>query len=111
MLIQVILVQHSNSNAVTADPATGTQTHDQMHKSASTGPNSQGVTPAEKLRYGQTIQESGGGAGRTDATGQANSEGGFGGTEKLEDGGEGAAQQRRQQGYGGQKDMDRNIGA
>ena len=44
-------------------------------------------------------------------TGQANNEGGFGGTEKLEEGGEGAAQQRREQGYGGEKDMDRNIGA
>jgi hypothetical protein len=95
----------------TTDPATGTQMADQTPKSASTGPNSQGVTPAEKMRYGQTIQESGGGAGRTaDAKGQASSEGGFGGTERLAEEEGDAVNQRKVQGYGGDKDMDRNIG-
>ena len=39
--------------------------------------------------------------------------GGFGGTEALDKEGEGesAAKQRREQGYGGEKDMDRSIGA
>lgn len=61
------------------------------------------------MRYGQTIQESGGGAGRTDASGQASSEGGFGGTERLqEEDGEG---QRKAQGYGGKGDMDPTVGA
>lgn len=36
--------------------------------------------------------------------------GGFGGTEALEQGGD-AAQERREQGYGGERDMDRSIGA
>jgi hypothetical protein len=95
----------------TTDPATGTQMADQAPKSASTGPNSQGVTPAEKMRYGQTIQESGGGAGRTeDAKGQASSEGGFGGTERMVEEEGDTARQRKVQGYGGDKDMDRNIG-
>lgn len=101
----------SNANTVITDPATGTQTHDLTPKSASTGPNSQGVTPAEKMRYGQSIQESGGGAGRTDTSGQANNEGSIGRVERLGEDGEGAAQQRKEQGYGGDKDMDRIIGA
>ncbi|KAF1977988.1 hypothetical protein BU23DRAFT_499002 [Bimuria novae-zelandiae CBS 107.79] len=102
---------HNKQAGQLGDPSTGTQPSDQAHKSASTGPNSQGVTPAEMLRYGQAIQESGGGAGRTDASGQASSEGGFGGTEKLEGGEEDAAARRRAQGYGGKVDMDRTIGA
>ncbi|KAF2447220.1 hypothetical protein P171DRAFT_355730 [Karstenula rhodostoma CBS 690.94] len=91
------------------DSSTGTQMADKVHESASTGPNSQGVTPAEKMRYGQTIQESGGGGGKTSAEGHA-SEGGFGGAERSDEGEGDAAQQRRAQGYGGDKDMDRNIG-
>ncbi|KAJ4297581.1 hypothetical protein N0V90_005474 [Kalmusia sp. IMI 367209] len=108
-----ILSSHASSAFTYLDPdaTTGTKLQDQVHKSASTGPNSQGVTPAEKLRYGQSIQEGGGGAGRTDASGQASSEGGFGGTEKLEADAGGSAQQRRAQGYGKETDMDQNIGA
>jgi hypothetical protein len=37
--------------------------------------------------------------------------GGFGGTEAMQESGGSAAQERRVQGYGGEKDMDRNIGA
>ena len=63
------------------------------------------------MRYGQTIQESGGGAGRTDTKGHANNEGGIGKVEKLNGDREEAAEQRKEQGYGGDKDMDRTIGA
>ena len=62
-----------------------------------------GITPADKIRYGQSIQE-GGMGGKT--------EGGLAGGEvdkKTDD--MGAAQQRRAQGYGGDKDMDREVGA
>lgn len=83
---------------------------DKVHESKSTGPNSQGVTPAEKIRYGQTIQESGGGGGKTSAEGHASSAGGFGGTERSDEVEGDAAQQRRAQGYGGEKEMDANIG-
>lgn len=48
--------------------------------------------------------------GKTNASGQANSEGGFGGTEAMDED-EDAAKSRREQGYSGNKDMDRNIGA
>jgi hypothetical protein len=36
---------------------------------------------------------------------------GYGGTKAVDEDATGAAQQRREQGYGGGKDMDRNIGA
>lgn len=49
----------------------------------------------------------------TSSTGEAKTEGGFGGTEKLDgqEEGEGFAKERREQGYGGGRDMDRGIGA
>ena len=37
--------------------------------------------------------------------------GGFGGTTALEDKGLNVAQERREQGYGGDRDMDRGVGA
>jgi len=46
----------------------------------------------------------------TSSSGEANG-GGFGGTEALSEEGDSAAKERREQGYGGEKDMDRNIGA
>ena len=36
---------------------------------------------------------------------------GYSGTKAVDEDATGAAQQRREQGYGGGKDMDRNIGA
>lgn len=83
---------------------------DKVHDSKSTGPNTQGITPAEKMRYGQTIQESGGGGGKTSAEGHASSDGGFGGTERSDAVEGDAVQQRRAQGYGDNKDVDNNIG-
>jgi hypothetical protein len=47
----------------------------------------------------------------TSSTGEANKEGGFGGTEALGGEDESAARERRKAGYGGDKDMDRTIGA
>jgi hypothetical protein len=47
----------------------------------------------------------------TSSSGEANAEGGFGGTKALDEQDESAAKERREQGYGGEKDMDRNIGA
>ena len=50
--------------------------------------------------------------GRTDARvnqGEARTEGGFGGTEALE-GNADAARMRREQGYGGERDMRRDVG-
>lgn len=37
--------------------------------------------------------------------------GGFGGTDALEEQGEGFAKQRSEQGYGGERDMRRDVGA
>lgn len=68
-------------------------------------PNTVGITPADKIRYGQSLQEGGMG-------GKTGSEGGLVGGEadkKTED--MSAAGERRAQGYGGAKDMDREVGA
>lgn len=83
-----------------ADPNTGTDAPDGMHKSASDTPNTQGITPSEKIRYGQSLQESGMGGKTVGSSGQVDAE-----VQTI------AAQERRQQGYGGTKDMDRDIGA
>lgn len=47
----------------------------------------------------------------TSSSGETKAETGFGGTAALSDDNESAAKQRREQGYGGSKDMDRTIGA
>lgn len=93
------------------DPATGTSTSDSTSNSNSNEPNTQGITPADKIRYGQSIQEGGMGGKTSNSTGEARTEGGFGGTEGLDEEGESAAQSRREQGYGGEKDMARDVGA
>jgi hypothetical protein len=92
-----------------ADPSTGTST--QPPKAPVDEPNTQGVTKADKIRYGQSIQEGGMGGKTTSSTGEANSEGGFGGTKAISEDTDGFRKERREQGYGGGKDMDRNIGA
>lgn len=48
--------------------------------------------------------------GKTNASGEAG-QGGFGGTERKDGEEDSAAKERREQGYGGERDMDRNIGA
>ncbi|KAI9707857.1 MAG: hypothetical protein M1820_004463 [Bogoriella megaspora] len=73
-----------------------------------------GERTAENIRYGQAISEQGMGGQTTTNTGTANYEGGYGGTKEqvgktTEEGGE--KQGREAQGYGGEKDMDRTIGA
>lgn len=69
------------------------------------------MSKADKIRYGQSIQEGGMGGKTTGATGEANAEGGFGGTEALNEASDSFSKERREQGYGGGKDMDRKIGA
>ncbi|KAF2655265.1 hypothetical protein K491DRAFT_431912 [Lophiostoma macrostomum CBS 122681] len=105
---------HANEAGQLGDPSTHTTTSDSQAPRASNTPNTQGVTPAEKIRYGQSIQEGGMGGQTTSSTGEAKTEGGFGGTGKLGQDGEEedeAAKSRREQGYGGEGDMDRGIGA
>jgi hypothetical protein len=102
----------SAKNVLThADPSTHTKAPTSSETPASGAPNTHGITPADKIRYGQSIQESGMGGKTTSSTGEANA-GGFGGTEAMEGSGMGAsaAQERRQQGYGGDNDMDTEIG-
>lgn len=46
----------------------------------------------------------------TSSSGEANQDGGFGGAQKLEQKDDGFSKERREQGYGGEGDMDRGIG-
>ncbi|PSN69137.1 hypothetical protein BS50DRAFT_572303 [Corynespora cassiicola Philippines] len=107
--IHTFVKPHSKQAGQLGDPATGTTT--ELNKAASNAPNTQGVTPAEKMRYGQAISEGGVGGKTTEATGEAATAGGFGGTDALEEQGEGFAKQRSEQGYGGERDMRRDVGA
>lgn len=63
-------------------------------------PNTHGITPADKIRYGQSIQEGGMGGKTNTTTGEADA--------PSED--QSTAEARRAQGYGGSEDMDRKIG-
>ncbi|EKG10990.1 hypothetical protein MPH_11993 [Macrophomina phaseolina MS6] len=74
------------------------------------------VTAAEKARFGQALSEQGGMSGHTApdrASGSAKQAGGYGGTDSLVENIEGgdAAQSRRAQGYGGERDVRRDVGA
>ncbi|THV69582.1 hypothetical protein D6D28_05794 [Aureobasidium pullulans] len=66
-----------------------------------------GEKTAEKIRYGQSLSENGMG-GQTTGSGQANSgDAGSKAQEETED----AVSERQKSGYGGDKDMHREIGA
>ncbi|KZM21312.1 uncharacterized protein EKO05_0006308 [Ascochyta rabiei] len=88
-------------NAATATTVPSTEQPTQLDNSKTNEPNTQGITPADKIRYGQSIQE-GGMGGKTNTT--------TGETDKATDE-DSATKARREQGYDGGKDMDRNIGA
>ncbi|KAH9865087.1 hypothetical protein IAQ61_009033 [Plenodomus lingam] len=96
-------------HAKQADPSEGTA--ETTDKKATDEPNTQGVTRADKIRYGQSIQEGGMGGKTTSSTGEAVQAGGYRGTKAVDEQDDSAAVQRRQQGYGGREDMDRNVGA
>ncbi|CAD0091278.1 unnamed protein product [Aureobasidium vineae] len=66
-----------------------------------------GEKTAEKIRYGQSLSENGMG-GQTTGLGQANSS--SAGSEAQNTDAD-AVSEREMSGYGGDKDMDRNIGA
>ena len=58
---------------LSTDPAQGTS--ETQPKKATNEPNTHGITAADKIRYGQSIQEGGMGGKTTSSTGQANNEG------------------------------------
>jgi len=68
-----------------------------------------GEQKAENIRYGQTISEGGMGGMTSNQTGEAGQEG-FGRMEDKSGNSDGAAE-RRVEGYGGDRDMNREIGA
>lgn len=89
------------SDATTATTVPSTEQPTQIDNRKTGEPNTHGITPADKIRYGQSIQESGMGGKTNTTTGEV---------DKATDE-DSAAKQRKEQGYGGEKDMDRNIGA
>ncbi|KAG9185344.1 hypothetical protein G6011_07888 [Alternaria panax] len=107
--VHTFIQPHAKEAGQLGDPSEGTLVH---KKTSDPGaPNTQGITSADKIRYGQSIQEGGMGGKTTSSTGEAKTESGFGGTEALNVDDDDAAKQRRAQGFGGDKDMDRTIGA
>ncbi|RMZ74307.1 replication factor c subunit 5 [Pyrenophora seminiperda CCB06] len=108
--VHTFVEPHAKQAGQLGDSSTGTSVNTKTRDPGA--PNTHGITPADKIRYGQSIQEGGMGGKTTSSTGEAKSDTGFGGTKALaEDDDESAAKQRREQGYGGDKDMDRTIGA
>ncbi|KAH7399043.1 hypothetical protein DE146DRAFT_745637 [Phaeosphaeria sp. MPI-PUGE-AT-0046c] len=107
--VHTFVEPHAKQAGQLGDPATGTSTN--PPKAPVDEPNTQGVSKADKIRYGQSIQEGGMGGKTTSSTGEANAEGGFGGTKALDESDDSFSKERREQGYGGGKDMDRKIGA
>ena len=70
-----------------------------------------GEKTAEKIRFGQSISETGVGGFTTTTSGSAAQEGyGRQQQDKASDTAD-AVQSRKAEGYGGEKDMDREIGA
>ncbi|GAB7346084.1 hypothetical protein MBLNU457_4843t1 [Dothideomycetes sp. NU457] len=75
-----------------------------------------GAKSAEKIRYGQTMSEQGMGGMTNSSTGEANQEVGYGGAQDngsaTEMGGdEQGVDDRLAQGLGGERDMNREVGA
>ncbi len=104
---------HSATEPSTASPG---------NVSAISGSDSagRGARTAENIRYGQALSEEGMGGQTVGMTGEANSAGSGGSSEQQgtssaigpqEAAGSGSEQARVGQGYGGDKDMDKTIGA
>ena len=69
-----------------------------------------GAQTAENIRYGQGISESGVGGFTTTSSGSAAQEG-YGRQQQQQQDSADAVQSRKAEGYGGEKDMNREIGA
>ncbi|OAL50128.1 hypothetical protein IQ07DRAFT_644369 [Pyrenochaeta sp. DS3sAY3a] len=83
------------------------------HQAPADIPKTQGVSKADKIRYGQSIQEGGAGGKTVGMQGDASVGGGFGGTKAIheQDQEDGAAKGRMEQGYGAGRDMSGDVGA
>lgn len=79
-------------------------------KAAANEKAQRGEKTAENIRYGQSISESGVGGFTTTSSGSAAQEGYGRQQDKASDTADAAAS-RKAEGYGGEKDMDREIGA
>ncbi|KAF2090265.1 hypothetical protein K490DRAFT_63141 [Saccharata proteae CBS 121410] len=99
--IKTVTEPHSKQGGQLSSPETVSPSH--LDKSSTT--NSQGISNADKIRYGQAMSEKGMGG----QTGPGHNEGEA--DAQKEEVSEGMAQSRREQGYGGAHDMNRQVGA
>lgn len=72
LVLQMSNAEQHDTNPV-PDASKGTTTTPK--NTSADQPNTQGITPADKIRYGQSIQEGGMGGKTTSSSGQANAEG------------------------------------
>ncbi|KAI4739497.1 hypothetical protein E4T50_10053 [Aureobasidium sp. EXF-12298] len=102
--INTVTVPHKKSGGQFGNPETSV---DSVPEVEAAKKSEEGEKTAEKIRYGQSLSENGMG-GQTTGLGQANSSSAG---SKAQDVDEEAKNERAKSGYGGDKDMDRDIGA
>ncbi|KAI4723948.1 hypothetical protein E4T49_08320 [Aureobasidium sp. EXF-10728] len=102
--INTVTVPHKKSGGQFGSPETSV---DSVPEAEAAKRAEDGEKTAEKIRYGQSLSENGMG-GQTTGLGQANSSSAGSEAQSTDDA---AVSERVKSGYGGDKDMDRNIGA
>ncbi|KAH7116831.1 hypothetical protein B0J11DRAFT_583543 [Dendryphion nanum] len=98
-------IPHKKEPGQFGNASEGTQLADQHPSKPPNAPNTQGITPADKIRYGQAIQE-GGAGGKTEGGLKGGIDEGKAGDANVE-----AREGRKVQGYGGENEMRRDVGA
>jgi hypothetical protein len=101
------MIPHKKSGGQMGEPQTAV---DVQPEAAAKQKAERGEKTAENIRYGQSISESGVGGFTTTSSGSAAQEGNGKQQDKAADTAD-AVQSRKAEGYGGEKDMDREIGA
>ncbi|KAG9576782.1 hypothetical protein KCU86_g5087, partial [Aureobasidium melanogenum] len=102
--INTVTVPHKKSGGQFGNPETSVDSNPEAEAAQKA---EDGEKTAEKIRYGQSLSENGMG-GQTTGLGEANSSGAGA---KAQDETEDAVSERQKSGYGGDRDMDRTIGA
>ncbi|KAI4850926.1 hypothetical protein E4T44_02452 [Aureobasidium sp. EXF-8845] len=102
--INTVTVPHKKSGGQFGNPETSVDSVPEVEAAKKA---EEGEKTAEKIRYGQALSENGMG-GQTTGSGQANSSSAGSKAQYVD---EDAVSERAKSGYGGDKDMDRDIGA
>ncbi|TKA81102.1 hypothetical protein B0A49_00397 [Cryomyces minteri] len=107
--IQTVTEPHKKSSGQLggAEPHTAAPPSDASVPTEGGAGNARGDRTAENIRYGQNTSESGMGGMTTTSSGGPDQAGAAEGQGQ----GPGAAETRAESGYGGERDMDRTVGA